>query len=612
MFKRKTVKKGFSVVEVILAVFMFIIIAATGVATVIHSFSVNRQAEEETQATLIAQEGIEGVRSIKNQSWGNLTAGTYGLDTTGNVWSFDAGPDNVGKFLRTIVISDVQRDVGGNIVASGGTPDPDAKKIDATVDWDFSDVRARSITLATYLTNFRKAISSAGDALLVYGRTGSSIPRFNVYSNASNTFSANSDTVAGAPGRNFVIKTSPTKQEAIAAYVDSSTLRVLCFDGTTWTNEWSVTVGGTGTTRRFDIAYEYQSGDAIVLYSTDAGTGELDYQTKSGSLGCGSANWVDQTAFDSPGTNGVVTWVKLSADSRASSDVIAAAWADMNRDLQAAIWSGSSWTQRTSALETTLECRGNCTSSPTIPNGDSFDIDFESLSGHLMVVWGSGGSGTANGAWYNKCDGGSPPSCTWNASRTAITSMANDATSLDISSNPNSDEILFASIGDGGSDLQAARWSGSAWTGTNDLDTSALTPVAGASFVATGWLINGATTRGIVVFDNSSTQSQRIHGFVWNGSTFVRQGTDSTPWFTPTPLFGTPRWYDIQTDPKNKDKLMFLVSNSVNDLFAKRLEMDSAGVFTWTNPTYADGTTLEANLVQSTTSPFYFGYWRNP
>ena len=284
----------------------------------------------------------------------------------------------------------------------------------------------------------------------------------------------------------------------------------------------------------------------------------------------------------------------------------------MNRDLQAAIWSGSSWTQRTSALETTLECRGNCTSSPTIPNGDSFDIDFESLSGHLMVVWGSGGSGTANGAWYNKCDGGSPPSCTWNASRTAITSMANDATSLDISSNPNSDEILFASIGDGGSDLQAARWSGSAWTGTNDLDTSALTPVAGASFVATGWLINGATTRGIVVFDNSSTQSQRIHGFVWNGSSFVRQGTDSTPWFTPNPLFGTPRWYDIQTDPKNKERLMFLVSNSVNDLFAKRLEMDSAGVFTWTNPTYADGTTLEANLVQSTTSPFYFGYWRNP
>ena len=286
----------------------------------------------------------------------------------------------------------------------------------------------------------------------------------------------------------------------------------------------------------------------------------------------------------------------------------------MNRNLQAAIWDGTGWTQRTTALETTLECRGNCNSSPTIPNGDSFDIDFESSSGNLMVVWGSGGSGSGNGAFYNKCDGGAPPSCIWNVSRTAINGMVNDATSLDISSNPNTDDILFASIGDGGSDLQAARWSGSApWNGSNDLDTTALTPVAGSSLVATGWLINGSTTRGIVVFANSSTQSQRIHGFVWNGSSFVRQGTDTTPWFTPTPLLGTPRWYDIQMDPKNKDKLMFLVSNSVNDLFAKRLEMDSTGTFfTWTNPTYADGTALETNLVQATTSPFYFGYWRNP
>ena len=190
--------------------------------------------------------------------------------------------------------------------------------------------------------------------------------------------------------------------------------------------------------------------------------------------------------------------------------------------------------------------------------------------------------------------------------------ISNDATSLDISANPNNDEIIFASIGDGGSDLQAAHWSGSAWTGTNDLDATALTPVASTSFVATGWLINDSTTRGIVVFANSSTQAQRIHGFAWNGSSFVRQGTDSTPWFTPTPLFGTPRWYDIQTDPKDKSRLMFLVSDANNDLFAKRLEMSSTGTFTWTNPTYTDGTSIEADLVQATTCPYYFSYWRNP
>lgn len=609
-------KNGFSILEVILTAALFMIFSTGAISAVVQSYNANRLGIENSVATQFASEGIEAVKSIKNRAYSNLTNFTaVGLqrNNPGNYWEFKSeGTDNtLEKYTRTITVEDVNRDGSGNIVSTG-TPDPDTKKVTSTVTWNFNTPRSETTSLITYLSDWRRPISANGDGILVYGRTGINIPRANFYTNSDNTFAANSDTFTGAAGRNFVIKTSPTKQEAIVGYVDSNTLRVMCYDGINWTNEWSTTVGGTGTTRRFDIAYEYQTGDVMVLYSTDAGTNELDYQTKDGGLGCGSSNWVDQAAFDSPGTNAVVTWVKLSADSRSGSNILAAAWADMNRDLQVAIWDGTSWTQRTTALETTLECRGNCNSSPTIPNGDSFDIDFESSSGSLMVVWGSGGSGTANGAWYNKCDGAALPGCTWNASRTAITNMANDATSLDISSNPGSDEILFASIGDGGSDLQAARWSGTAWTGTNDLDQSALTPVAGSSFVATGWLINGSTTRGIVVFANSSTQSQRIHGFVWNGSSFVRQGTDSTPWFTPTPLFGTPRWYDIQMDPKNKDKLMFLVSNSVNDLFAKRLEMSSSGTFTWTNPTYTDGTALEADLVQSTTSPFYFGYWRNP
>lgn len=615
--------KGFSVIEVILATALFMILSTASITTILQGLSSNRLGKEQTVANQYAAEGIEAVRSIKNQAYSNLTAVNptpRAVNPIGGVWAFGADGTNntnifnpVGKYTRTIKIEPVNRNGVpplGDIVVSG-TNDPDTKKVTSTVSWNFTPQRNNEVQLITYLSDWKKPISANGDGVLVYGRTGNTIPRVNFYTNFDNTFGANNDTITGAAGRNFVIKTSPTKPEAIVGYVDSNTLRVMCYDGTTWTPAWSASVGGIGTTRRFDVAYEYQSGNVMVLYSTNSGTNELDYRTKSGSLDCDSANWVDQPAFDSPITNGVVTWVKLTADSRSGSNVLAASWADMNRDLQAAIWNGTSWTQRTSALETTLECRGNCNSSPTIPNGDAFDIDFESSSGHIMIVWGSGGSGTANGAWYNKCDGASPPSCTWNAGRTAITGMANDATSLDISSNPNADDILFASIGDGGSDLQAAHWNGTAWTGTNDLDTSALTPVAGSSFVATGWLINGSTTRGVVVFTNSGTQSQRIHGFAWNGSSFVRQGTDTTPWFTPTPLFGTPRWYDIQMDPKDNSRLMFLTSDINNDLFAKRLEMSGTGIFTWINPTYTDGTTIEANLVQSTTSPFYFGYWRN-
>lgn len=610
---------GFGLVEIIVAMAIFIMIAATGATTIIQSFRINRLGLEETEANMYSQEGIEGVRSIKNRGWssmdiGNTTCGATsnkGLTTGAGSWAFLGTSETLGKYTRTITVGNVCRNGSGVITEPGTIYDTDVKKITSTTNWAFTTGRNNTVALVSYLSNFTKPIGLSG-GILVYGDT-TAPPKYQTYDAGANSFGSETPTVGGAAALNIVVKSSPTKQEAVAGYVTSGgMLQIMCFDGLTWTDEWNVSVGGTGTTRRFDVTYEYQSGDVMVLYSTNAGTNELDYRTKSGSTGCGSANWVDQTAFDSPGTTGVATWIKLTADSRTGSNVLAASWADMNRDLQAAIWNGSAWTQRTTALETTLECRGTCTSSPTIPNGDSFDIDFESSSGHIMVVWGSGGSGTANGAWYNKCDGTAPPSCTWNLSRTAITSMSNDATSLDISANPNTDDILFGSIGDGGSDLQAARWSGTAWTGTNDLDTSALTPVAGSSFVATGWLINGATSRGIVIFTNSGTQAQRIHGFAWNGSSFVRQGTDTTPWFTPTPLFGTVRWYDIQTDPTDKSRLMFLTSDTNNDLFAKRLEMNSLGVFTWTNPTYASGSAIETGLSQSTTSPYYFSYWRNP
>jgi len=569
-----------------------------------------------TVANQFNTEGMEAVRSIKNQSWTNFIskadAGNTGVTNSSGTWIFN-GASNIfasdTRFIRTINITSVQRDGRGNIVTSGGTNDPDTRKVSVTTNWDFTNVRPETVDFTEYFSNWGSEIPAG---LLVYGRAGNTIPRVNYYTNSDNTFGANRDSIGGAVGRNFVVKTSPTKHEAIVGYVDSNSLRIMCFNGNSWSLDWSSNVGGTGATRRFDIAYEHQSGDVMVLYSTNtANNNELAYRIKAGSAGCGSANWSSETQFSSPATTGVVTWVKLREDTRSGSNVLAAIWADMNRDLQAAIWNGSAWTQRTSALETTLECVGTC-SSPNIPNVDSFDIDFESLSGDIMVVWGSGGSQNTNGAWFNKCDGVAPPSCNWNASRTAITGMANDATSLDISANPDTDEILFASIGDGGSDLQAASWSGTAWSGTNDLDTSALTPVAGSSLVATGWLINGSITRGVVVFANSGNQSQRIHGFVWNGSSFVRQGAYNTPWFTPSPLFGAPRWYDIQTDPLNKDKLMFFTSNSINDLYAKRLEMSAAGTFTWTNPTYNDGTVIEAGLIQSISSPYYFSYWRKP
>lgn len=438
----------------------------------------------------------------------------------------------------------------------------------------------------------------APNGKIVYSISGDNTPRMRDYADSTSAFGAAGATFLGTPAIQTVLRASPTKNELIAGYVNASgVLQVMCYNGTAWSNEWSVTVGGTGTTRRFDIAYESNSGDVLVLYSTNtATTNELAYRTKAGNTGCGTANWPAATNLDAVRTSGVVQWVKLAWDRRASSNLMTAVWADANSDLSARVWSGSAWgSEPTAALETSLQV---VTAAQDVEN---FDVEYESLSGDVMVVWGnSAGADGTNGVRYATCTGGTA-ACTWSAVTTPPTFL-DDATHIDLSANPNTDEMVFASIGKAGGDLQIGYWSGSAWTNTANVDTTATAPTAGAKFVSTGWLINGSTTRSIVVYYDATATN--IGWYVGNAGVFTAQ-TD----FTTAPVFGAQKQYDIQMDPFNKDRLMLIVSDANSDIFAKRLVMSSTGTFTWTN---ADGSAaLEANTASNTYKTSAFAYTRS-
>lgn len=149
---------GFGLVEVIVALAIFFVIAITGVSTVVQSFSVNRLGEEETQATVIAQEGIEAVRSIKNRGVDNLILGTHGLENSGGFWQLSGSADTVGKFTREIDIEVARRNIAGDIVDSGGSIDCKTWKVTSTVSWDFTSGRNNEVKLTTYLTAFGKPI----------------------------------------------------------------------------------------------------------------------------------------------------------------------------------------------------------------------------------------------------------------------------------------------------------------------------------------------------------------------------------------------------------------------------------------------------------------------
>lgn len=447
----------------------------------------------------------------------------------------------------------------------------------------------------------KKAQAAAqGDGVIFYGLSGNTTSQVRDYNGTLNSFSAESGTVVGTQPVIVKIRTSPIKDEYITAYQDTSgNLQVMCYNGASWSNEWSIAVApsGTPTTRRFDIAYETNSGDVVVVYSRNiAATNALAYRTKLGTSGCGTANWSVAANFPTATsvTTGTVQWVKVARDERASSNLDAFIWADSNQDLGGAIWDGSVFTNF-KVLETTLE------RITTAQDVDSFELAYESISGNLMVVWGSGGTNGTNGAYYNRCVGGTS-ACTWTAARTAFPSLLDDATVLDLAANPLSNQMSFSSIGNAGADLQAAYWNGSAWTGYPNLDTSCEAPAAGRRLTQTGWLVNGGTTKWVLTYDDANGT-----GLSWYATTPGSAQVKQTDWAATPAINDIRSRYDIDNNPFDASQFMLTLSDSTNAIFAKRLVMNIAGAFTWSN---ADGGASLGTKYSHPQQGFHFQYRR--
>lgn len=155
---------GMSIVEVILAIAIFVMIGAGTVVSITNGLSTTRLAREQQFATALAVEGLEGTTAMRNHNWSNLAVGTYGLSESGGSWSFIPGSDQdpSGRFTRMITVSAISRDGNGNIVTSGGTLDPNSRMVEVSVIWNVTPTRQNTVSMSQLLTNWSQSLGQAG------------------------------------------------------------------------------------------------------------------------------------------------------------------------------------------------------------------------------------------------------------------------------------------------------------------------------------------------------------------------------------------------------------------------------------------------------------------
>jgi Tfp pilus assembly protein PilV len=146
-------QNGFSVVEVLLAATVFAMLTTAVIGALVYGRSSTAGSGDRTRANLIADEGIEAVRSIRDANYANLTDGTYGAVQSGNTWTLSGTNDTSDIFTRSIT------------VASNGS---NRKTITSNVTWTGAQGSGQ-VSVISELTNWRAALAKLWSAASQYG-----------------------------------------------------------------------------------------------------------------------------------------------------------------------------------------------------------------------------------------------------------------------------------------------------------------------------------------------------------------------------------------------------------------------------------------------------------
>lgn len=149
-------KKGFVLIEILLAVAMFSIIAGVFISLMIDTYRINQRTRDLTQATILAEEGMEAVRSIRDINFAELVitaspARSRCLVIENNRWILVTKKNSRGTAIIDCKekIGNFERQVySTNINAN-------SRRITILVTWTSVNGLKKEIRLYSLLTNWR-------------------------------------------------------------------------------------------------------------------------------------------------------------------------------------------------------------------------------------------------------------------------------------------------------------------------------------------------------------------------------------------------------------------------------------------------------------------------
>jgi hypothetical protein len=343
-------------------------------------------------------------------------------------------------------------------------------------------------------------------ALIVYGVSTDTTPRYRVWSGAAWGSPASAQNVGGT-AQWVVTKAGTTRNEYVAATQDAlADVNVQVYDADlgTWGDLQEVTTGVSDITARgVDVAYETTSGDALVVFCD--GDADPGYYVWNGT------GWTGPTSINLGSANNC-EYIKLA--SNPVSDEIVLVARDTGTQYEAQVWDGSAWSN--SVVLGSMNQVAH----------EGIAVEYEESGNQAMVAVSNGTNGNfAWAAWDSDTDLWSTPT---------TQTIGNDFEAGMIARDSGTDRLVLC-YADEDDDLGSLIWDGDGWAtfvaGTNEFETTGTTNTRGGAGTIEGRPVScqfetttGRDGNALMVYSDNTAGRYRT----WTGSSHVAEASVSS------------------------------------------------------------------------------------